>query len=76
MKSLHSKDLVMRKFNWQWFYYFLTDAGIEALREQLYLPSQVAGGALGVVVANLMFEADPVAFSETERTGGGLILDS
>ena len=29
MKSLASKDYVKFKFNWRWFYYFLTDKGIE-----------------------------------------------
>jgi len=41
MKSLASRDYVKVKFNWQWFYYFLTDAGIEYLREVLHLPAQV-----------------------------------
>merc|ERR1719410_416508 len=41
MKSLASRDYVKCKFNWQWFYYFLTDAGIEYLREVLHLPAQV-----------------------------------
>merc|ERR1719440_557741 len=40
MKSLTSKDFVKEKFNWQ-YYYFLTDAGIEHLREVLHLPAQV-----------------------------------
>merc|ERR1719326_2514760 len=41
MKSLASKDFVKFKFNWRWFYYFLSDAGIEHLREVLHLPAQV-----------------------------------
>merc|ERR1719316_2121974 len=41
MKSLTSKDFVKEKFNWQWYYYFLTDEGIEHLREVLHLPAQV-----------------------------------
>merc|ERR1719421_1858977 len=41
LKSLASKDYVKFKFNWQWFYYFLTDSGIEYLREVLHLPAQV-----------------------------------
>lgn len=41
MKSLTSRDYVKQKFNWQWFYYFLTDTGIEYLREVLSLPAQV-----------------------------------
>merc|ERR1712039_835389 len=41
MKSLTSRDLVKMKFNWQWFYYFLEDKGIEHLREVLHLPPGV-----------------------------------
>jgi glycerol uptake facilitator-like aquaporin len=36
--------------------------------------AQVAGGALGAVVANLMFALPPVALSDQQRTGGGLWL--
>ena len=39
-----------------------------------YVIAQVAGGALGVIVANLMFDLDAVTWSTKERTGGGLWL--
>jgi glycerol uptake facilitator-like aquaporin len=38
------------------------------------IAAQVAGGALGAVVANLMFDLPAVALSTHERTGGGLWL--
>jgi len=57
MKSLASRDLVKMTFNWQWFYYILTDEGIEYLREALYLPAQV-------LPATLTKQA------RTQRTGG------
>jgi glycerol uptake facilitator-like aquaporin len=38
------------------------------------VPAQVAGGAAGAVVANLMFDLDPVTLSGTERSGGGVWL--
>eukprot|EP00418_Pyrodinium_bahamense_P014139 CAMPEP_0179103896 /NCGR_PEP_ID=MMETSP0796-20121207/48164_1 /TAXON_ID=73915 /ORGANISM="Pyrodinium bahamense, Strain pbaha01" /LENGTH=139 /DNA_ID=CAMNT_0020801817 /DNA_START=93 /DNA_END=512 /DNA_ORIENTATION=+ len=41
MKSLCSRAYVTEKFNWQWHYYFLTNEGIEYLREVLHLPAQV-----------------------------------
>jgi len=41
MKSMASLDLVEFKFNWQWFYYYLTDAGIEYLQNALHVPSSV-----------------------------------
>merc|ERR1719412_2329726 len=40
-RSLTSKGYLMEKFNWQWHYYFLTNEGIEYLREVLHLPPQV-----------------------------------
>merc|ERR1719310_263734 len=41
MRSLCSQSYVTEKFNWQWYYYFLTNEGIEYLREVLHLPAQV-----------------------------------
>eukprot|EP00812_Abedinium_dasypus_P012873 NODE_6379_length_511_cov_447.434211.p2 GENE.NODE_6379_length_511_cov_447.434211~~NODE_6379_length_511_cov_447.434211.p2 ORF type:complete len:141 (-),score=48.85 NODE_6379_length_511_cov_447.434211:75-464(-) len=40
LKSLHSRDLVTMKYNWRWYYYYLSDEGIEFLREFLNLPAQ------------------------------------
>ena len=36
--------------------------------------AQIAGGVVGAVVANLMFDLDPVSISTHDRTGGGLLL--
>ena len=36
--------------------------------------AQVAGGLVGVVLANLMFELDAVSLARTDRTGSGLWL--
>merc|ERR1719240_118964 len=38
---MESKGLVKAHFNWQWYYYFLTDEGIAMLREELHLPASV-----------------------------------
>jgi len=49
--------------------------GLLSLREAGVLAvGQIAGGVLGAVVANLMFDLDAVSFSTHERTGGGLWL--
>lgn len=40
----------------------------------LLAAAQVVGGCLGAVVANLMFDLDPVTLSTHERSGGGLWL--
>merc|ERR1719152_1151893 len=45
-KSLTSKGYLMEKFNWQWHYYFLTNEGIEFLREQLGLPADIIPATL------------------------------
>merc|ERR1712224_1019877 len=41
MKSMCSRAYVTEKFNWVWHYYFLTNEGIEYLREFLHLPESV-----------------------------------
>jgi len=49
--------------------------GLVSTRDLLALvPAQVVGGVAGAVLANLMFELDPVTLSATERGGGGLWL--
>merc|ERR1719311_1641958 len=64
MKSLASKDYVKFKFNWRWFYYFLTDKGIEYLREVLHLPPQV-------FPATLTKQSRPERVADpSERKGG------
>jgi len=41
LKSLCSRNYVSEKFNWQWHYYFLTNEGIDYLRDVLHLPATV-----------------------------------
>ena len=41
MQSLTSKGFVRTTFNWNHFYYFLTEEGVEHLREYLHLPADV-----------------------------------
>uniref|UniRef100_A0A1D1YNU3 40S ribosomal protein S10-B n=1 Tax=Anthurium amnicola TaxID=1678845 RepID=A0A1D1YNU3_9ARAE len=40
-QSLHSKGYVNTQFSWQYYYYSLTDKGIEYLREYLHLPQEI-----------------------------------
>jgi len=40
----------------------------------VYVAAQVAGGAFGVMIANLMFGLDAVNWSTKERTGADLVL--
>merc|ERR1719359_1222086 len=41
LRSLKSRDYVSEKYTWGWNYYFLTNEGIEYLRQELHLPAQV-----------------------------------
>jgi glycerol uptake facilitator-like aquaporin len=48
--------------------------GITSRQVAAYLPAQLAGGAVGAVVANLMFGLPAVSLSTTHRSDGGLWL--
>jgi arsenate reductase len=48
--------------------------GIDSRRAGAYIVAQLAGGAAGTVVANLMFDLPAVEWSSTERSGGNLWL--
>ncbi|KAI8837917.1 hypothetical protein HDU78_006933 [Chytriomyces hyalinus] len=41
LQSLESRGLVNTRFSWQYYYYFLNDAGIEYLRKFLHLPVEI-----------------------------------
>merc|ERR1712224_378404 len=41
MTSLKSRGFVKEQFNWQWYYWFITDEGIEYLRKYLNIPAEV-----------------------------------
>ncbi|CAO1616543.1 unnamed protein product [Sympodiomycopsis kandeliae] len=41
MQSLTSKGFVHTRFSWQWYYYTLTNEGLEYLREYLHLPAEI-----------------------------------
>ncbi len=67
MLSLKSRGHVKEVFNWQWHYFFLTDTGIEYLKEYLHLPADVVpatlkarpGEKLGFEAAKLRDAAGP-----------------
>lgn len=46
MTSLTSKELVTCRFSWKHYYWFLTDEGIEYLREYLHLPEDTVPNTL------------------------------
>jgi len=46
MQSLTSRDLVSCRFAWNHYYWFLSDEGIEHLREYLHLPADAVPNTL------------------------------
>ncbi|KAK1864699.1 hypothetical protein I4F81_007243 [Pyropia yezoensis] len=46
MQSLMSRGYVKKQFSWCYYYYFLTDEGIEYLRGYLNLPSEIIPATL------------------------------
>ncbi|ODQ64055.1 hypothetical protein NADFUDRAFT_47794 [Nadsonia fulvescens var. elongata DSM 6958] len=41
LQSLTSKGFVKTRFSWNYYYYTLTDEGVEYLREWLHLPQEI-----------------------------------
>jgi small subunit ribosomal protein S10e len=41
LQSLNSRGFVRTQFSWQYYYYFLTDEGLNYLREYLHLPAEI-----------------------------------
>lgn len=41
LQSLNSKGFVKTQFSWQYYYYTLTEAGVDYLREWLHLPQEI-----------------------------------
>jgi len=41
MQSLTSREYVKTQFSWQYYYYTLTPAGLDYLREWLHLPAEI-----------------------------------
>lgn len=48
--------------------------GVSNRQVAVYLPAQLAGGAVGAVLANLMFDLSAVSIATTDRSSGGLWL--
>ena len=46
LKSFKSKGYCRETFNWQYYYYYLTNEGIEYLRQYLALPEEIVPATL------------------------------
>jgi small subunit ribosomal protein S10e len=53
MQSLKSKEFVREQYAWRHYYWFLTDEGIEHLREYLNLPSEIVPNTLKKSTRNM-----------------------
>jgi glycerol uptake facilitator-like aquaporin len=51
---------------------FLAQKQLSSRDTVAYIAAQVAGGVLGVIVANIMFDLDPISLAETTRSGSHL----
>jgi small subunit ribosomal protein S10e len=61
MQSLKSRGYVKETFNWQWFYWYLTNEGIEYLRAYLHLPAEIVPATLKKQAARPTRPAAPAA---------------
>ena len=72
MQSLKSKEFVKEQFAWRHFYWFLTNEGIEHLREYLNLPSEIVPNTLKKSTRNMerrpMGDRPPRRFERGERS--------
>ncbi|KAI7823688.1 Plectin/S10 domain-containing protein [Kickxella alabastrina] len=67
MQSLTSRGFVKTQFSWQYYYYTLTDEGIEYLREYLNIPQEVFPATFKKAARPT---AAPSFGRRTEREGG------
>lgn len=51
LQSFKSRGYVRETFNWQWYYYYLTDEGTTYLRQYLGLPDDIVPATQKVVAA-------------------------
>merc|ERR1719486_986132 len=64
MQSLKSRGYVTEKFSWQWYYWYLTNEGIEYLREYLHLPAVEPVSGKPIVPATLQKTSRPASRPE------------
>lgn len=69
MQSLKSKEYVSERYAWRHYYWFLTDSGIEFLREYLGLPSEIVPATLKKSTRPLERESRPSRGDRPRRFG-------
>jgi len=68
MQSLKSRGFVTEKFSWQWYYWYLTNPGINHLRDWLHLSDEVVPATLKASASKKTSE--PRGFDREGRSGG------
>eukprot|EP00598_Pedospumella_elongata_P007192 CAMPEP_0184982834 /NCGR_PEP_ID=MMETSP1098-20130426/12224_1 /TAXON_ID=89044 /ORGANISM="Spumella elongata, Strain CCAP 955/1" /LENGTH=132 /DNA_ID=CAMNT_0027506595 /DNA_START=129 /DNA_END=527 /DNA_ORIENTATION=+ len=71
LRSFASKGYVKEGFNWQWYYYYLTNEGIEYLREYLALPADVIPATLKKSTASAVVPSGRPERSEKGKSAHG-----
>jgi len=65
MRSFESRGYIRRKYAWRHYYFYLTNEGIDFLREELHLPAEI-------IPATLKKTARPTSSAERHHgTGAG-----
>merc|ERR1711957_515700 len=66
-RSLASRGYLDEKFNWQWHYYFLTNEGIDFLREKLSIPQNFMGDLVRTLCIRVVRRPVRVAVGSCSR---------
>merc|ERR1711998_590231 len=68
MQSLKSRGFVTERFSWNWYYYYLTNEGIDYLQKYLNLPADVVPATLK---KSTRAPSRPSAMGGGDRPSGG-----
>merc|ERR1740117_2171223 len=72
MTSLKSRGYVRETFSWQWYYWYLTNEGIEYLREYLHLPPEIVPATLKKAAVRPARPPNAFGGDGDRREGGGM----
>ncbi|XP_064400434.1 small ribosomal subunit protein eS10-like [Halichondria panicea] len=67
MQSLKSRGYVKEQFSWQHYYWYLTNEGIQYLREYLHLPNEIVPATLKRPTRTETARARPKGFGDGDR---------
>merc|ERR1719419_1131483 len=72
LQSLKSRGLVKERFSWRHYYWYLTNEGIQYLRDFLHLPPEIVPATLKRQTRPDAGRARPKAGGETGGPPGGM----